>query len=69
MFYYTAHLYLLHALALLMALIAGHPWTTFDFKKSIFGLPAGFGFPLWGVYLFAGVVVGLLYPLCRRYDQ
>jgi hypothetical protein len=69
MFYYIAHLYLLHALALLMALLAGHPWATFDFKTKITGMPAGFGFPLWGVYVFSAVTVALLYPLCRRYDQ
>lgn len=69
MFYYLAHLYALHALSLLLALLAGHPWATFDFKARITGMPATFGFPLWGVYVFAAVTVALLYPLCRRYDD
>ena len=69
MFYYLAHLYLLHALALLMALLAGHRWEGFDFKAKITGLPSSFGFPLRGVYVFSAITITLLYPLCRRYDQ
>jgi uncharacterized membrane protein len=69
MFYYIAHLYLLHLGFLLVALLAGYPWSAFDFRAKITGMPAGFGFPLWGVYLATAVCVGLLYPCCRWYDR
>ena len=69
MFYYIAHLYALHILGLLAALLAGYPWAAFDFKAKITGMPASFGFPLWGVYVFSGITILLLYPRCLRYDQ
>ncbi len=68
MFYYIAHLYLLHALGLTMALAAGHSWAEFDFKTKITGMPVTFGFSLWGVYLFSAATIILLYPACRWYD-
>ena len=69
MFYYVAHLYLLHGLGLALAWLAGHRWAAFDFQARITGMPAAFSFPLWGVYVFSAVTITLLYPLCRRYDQ
>ncbi len=75
MFYYVAHLYVLHLLdvlhllGLLMALLAGHPLSAFDFTAKITGMPAAFSLPLWGVYVFSAVTILLLYPLCVYYDQ
>ena len=69
MFYYIAHLYLLHLLGLAMALATGYSWAEFDFKTKITGMPAQFGFPLWGVYLFSAITIALLYPACRWYDH
>jgi len=69
MFLYITHLYLLHALALLMALAAGHPWSAFDFRKAITGLPSGFGFRLWQTFPFVVVTLGLLYPAAVWYAK
>jgi uncharacterized membrane protein len=62
MFVYITHLYLLHALALLWALGFGYSWSSFDFRRAITGLPAGFGFPLWQTFPFVVVTLLLLYP-------
>lgn len=62
-FFYLAHLYLLHALAVALgvatgfgarALLVGWPW-----------FPGGFGLSLGGVYLAWALVVVALYPACR----
>jgi hypothetical protein len=69
MFYYISHLYVLHVLGILAALAAGYPWSSFDFRARITGIPAGFGFPLWGVYLMSTVTVAVLYPACHWYRE
>ena len=64
-FFYVAHIYLIHALAVAFAL------TTIGDAGWLFGGPAGtpadYGLGLPGVYLATAVVVALLYPLCRRF--
>ncbi len=72
MFYYLVHIYFLHALAVIGALLSGHPasdmtelttWVTANAKLK------GYGFSLPVVY---GVWIGtilLLYPLCKWFDQ
>ncbi len=62
--FYVAHLYLIHALSLLLAVIQGVPvgqlMTAHAFyPKDIYGLPLG------GVYAVWVLVIALLYPLCR----
>jgi len=59
-FYYLAHLYLLHALAILFA------WATIGNAVLTAGQkPAGYGLGLAGIYVvWLGVVISL-YPLCR----
>jgi hypothetical protein len=69
MFYYVAHLYALHAAALLAALAAGFPPRAFDVGARIGGVPAGFGFPLWVTVPFALATVAALYPACRWYAR
>jgi uncharacterized membrane protein len=69
MFYYVAHLYALHAAALVAALAAGFPPSAFDFGARIGGMPPGFGFPLWVTVPFALVTVAALYPACRWYAR
>jgi len=59
-FYYVAHLYLLHALAILFA------WTTIgDAVFAASQKPVGYGLGLPGVYAVWLAVVISLYPLCR----
>jgi uncharacterized membrane protein len=61
-FYYVAHIYLLHALAILYA------WTVVGDFAALIGStqkPPGYGLGLTGIYaVWLGVVVAL-YPLCR----
>lgn len=61
-FYYVAHIFLLHALAVLYA------WTVVGDFAGLIGVPhkpAGYGLGLAGIYaVWLGVVVAL-YPLCR----
>jgi uncharacterized membrane protein len=61
--FYVAHLYLIHALAVVLGIAqgfrAGEMFTLFAF------LPKGYGLPLPGVYLVWVLVVATLYPLCR----
>ncbi len=59
-YYYVAHIYLIHAVAIAVALLA--------FDVSSLGpasKPAGWGFALPVVYAVWGLVVVSLYPLCR----
>jgi uncharacterized membrane protein len=67
MFYYITHIYLIHLLAMLAAELSGFGWRSmilFDFPQV-----AGYGFPLWVVYVVWILVVLLLYPLCKWYDR
>jgi uncharacterized membrane protein len=66
-FYYVAHLYLLHFIALLLALAAGYPMASFQFGSRFGGIPEGFGFPLWATLLLSASAVVLLIPACRWY--
>ena len=69
MFLYIAHLYVLHAVALVWALLAGHAWSEFDFRAQIAGMPAGFGFPLWVTIPFALLTVVALWPAVQWYAR
>jgi uncharacterized membrane protein len=71
MFYYLLHLYLIHFLAVIAALISGYEASDMVFTSWVTDSPnlAGYGFNLWIVYaVWIGVVV-MLYPLCKWYDQ
>jgi uncharacterized membrane protein len=66
MFYYVLHVYVVHAVAVGLAL-AFHkpaPWQPLWFFGSI---PPNFGFPLWVVYVVWMAVIVALYPVCRWY--
>ncbi|WP_147707852.1 hypothetical protein [Microvirga massiliensis] len=65
-FYYVAHLFLIHALAVAFAGV-----TTGDASWLLGGKPsdkpAGYGMGLSGVYATTVLVVLILYPLCRGF--
>jgi uncharacterized membrane protein len=61
--FYVAHLYLIHALALLLGVAQG--FTAQQFLTHYRYFPSGFGLHLSGVYLVWLLVVTSLYPLCR----
>ncbi len=72
LFYYLLHIYLLHALAMILAAATGFGW-----KKMVLtnrwvtddpGLK-GYGLGLPWVYLIWLMVVIALYPLCKQYDR
>jgi uncharacterized membrane protein len=61
--FYVAHLYLIHAAALLLGVAQGFAAEQFLTHYRFF--PQGFGVGLLGVYLIWIAVVLALYPLCR----
>ena len=70
-FYYIIHIYLFHALALLAALLQGHPASDMtNFTNWVTANPKlkGYGFGLGTVYTVWIAVVLALYPLCKRFD-
>ena len=61
--FYIAHLYLIHAVAILLGVAQGFDAPQFLTHYRFF--PNGFGVGLSGVYLIWIAVVAILYPLCR----
>lgn len=68
LFYYVAHVFLIHILAVFAALLTGYSWQSMIFTGSLVDgnplLNGSYGFSLWVVYLVWILVVVLLYPLC-----
>ncbi len=72
MFYYLLHIYLIHIIALMAAVLTGFEWTqmtSFHTWISYSGQLKGYGFSLGVVYFVWLSVVILLYPLCKWYDR
>lgn len=65
MFFYVAHLYALHAAALLWAMAQGLKPLPLSAKFG--GIPDAFGFPLWVTLPFAFAVTAALVPACGWY--
>jgi hypothetical protein len=63
LFYFIAHLYIIHLLAIPLAWIETGKLMLVNPIVGVF--PPGFGFGLPGVYLIWIAVVLLLYPMCR----
>lgn len=61
--FYVLHLYLIHALSVLLGVAQGFGAAPF-FTLFLF-YPAGYGLPLWGVYVVWALVIASLYPFCR----
>ena len=70
-FFYIVHIYLIHALAILALLFTGWDWREYILSAEQFrsGRLVNFGFGLETVYAIWGVVVVMLYPLCRWYQK
>lgn len=70
-FFYIVHLYLIHALALLLlAYQGGDPGEYILSARAIMsGRLRDFGLGLGAVYILWAAIVTLLYPLCRRYRK
>lgn len=73
LFYYVAHIFLIHLLAVLAAVLTGHSWQSMVFTgpitKGTASLNGSYGFSLWVVYLIWILVVVLLYPLCGYWNR
>jgi uncharacterized membrane protein len=61
--FYVAHIYLIHALSVMLGVSQGFPASQFFTFMGFF--PKGYGVSLPGVYLGWFVVVAMLYPFCR----
>lgn len=72
-FYFLLHFALLHALAILFAILTGHDWRWWlaEFPKGgvITGRPPGFGVGLVGVWCIWIFVVACCYPACKWYSR
>ena len=70
-FFYIVHLYLIHALAMLMLIYKGRDWS--EYILSARGIASGslinFGLRLEAVYLVWILVILLLYPICIWYQR
>jgi uncharacterized membrane protein len=68
MFYYLLHFYLIHLISEGVFLAQGYLVNDLNFGSFGFGRPAGnAGLGLMGVYLVWLVVIGLLFPICKKY--
>ncbi|HET9057569.1 MAG TPA: heparan-alpha-glucosaminide N-acetyltransferase domain-containing protein [Chitinophagaceae bacterium] len=70
MLYYILHFYLIHIIVIIVFYAQG--FGEKDIVPSglpFFFKPNGLGFSLWGVYAVWLVVVILLYPVCKKYNQ
>jgi uncharacterized membrane protein len=70
-FFYVIHIYVIHLLALLGLVYAGRSWTEYILTSKSFmaGTLADFGFSLVVVYLIWLLVVALLFPICKWYND
>ena len=73
LFFYILHLFLIHLLAMVAVVLSGRPWTDMISITNINAKDSpwlkGYGFSLAGTYLVWILVVALLYPLCKWYDN
>ena len=70
-FYYIVHVYLIHILALMAAIISGHNWRDMILSDSVNKVQAlkSYGFSLLTVYaVWIGLIL-MLYPCCKWFDK
>lgn len=68
-FYYVIHFFLIHTLTVIAFYLSGYGANDIVSRQTPFLFrPVAFGFPLWVVYLVWIAIIGLLYPLCKRYN-
>lgn len=70
LFFYIAHLYIIHALAMAFLVFSGRDWHEYIFSAQ--GIRSGalidFGLDIGGVYLVWLIIIILMYPLCKWYQ-
>jgi len=70
-FYYVVHIYLIHLLAMIGAVISGYSLSDMILTTKVYLAPQlkGYGFNLLTVYLVWIGLVLLLYPFCKWFDR
>jgi hypothetical protein len=70
-FFYTLHLYVIHVLAMLLLVYQGRAASEYIFSAEnlMSGNLRNFGLSLGAVYIVWVIVVILLYPICRWYQN
>ena len=71
MFYYIVHLFLIHGIASIAAMLTGYSASdmVIDFWVTMQPNLQGYGFSLWVVYVVWILVILGLYPICKWYDK
>ena len=69
LFYYIGHIYVAHAVAILLGLAQSGGLRRFPVVSDPASIPPWFGVPLWGVYLCWIAVVLLMYVPCRWFAR
>ena len=73
LFYYVLHLFLIHILAVVAALLTGLPWQSMIFPSSVANgtpwLKGRYGFSLAEVYMVWISIILILYPLCVYWNS
>jgi Predicted membrane protein len=65
MFYYILHIYLIHAMVMIVAAFYNYPVASFTANDTAAFPKAGFGFGLLGVYIYWLITIIILYLPCR----
>ncbi|UCD93782.1 MAG: DUF1624 domain-containing protein [Candidatus Zixiibacteriota bacterium] len=70
-FFYVIHIYVIHVLGIFGLIYAGRNWTDYILTARSFmtASPADYGYNLLVVYIVWIIVLILLYPLCKRYNE
>ena len=71
MFFYVVHIYVIHGLAVVAAMMTGFSFSdmVIDFWITLQPQLQGYGFDLWVVYLIWVVLIIALYPICSWYNN
>ncbi|WP_218132874.1 DUF1624 domain-containing protein [Dyadobacter soli] len=71
MFYYLAHLLLIHSLAIVAAVLSGYQWQDMVLNTNVNKAVEmqGYGFSLVTVYLVWLALIFILYTFCKRFDK
>jgi hypothetical protein len=70
-FFYIVHLYVIHALAMLLLVYEGRDWHQYilSARAIMSGALSSFGLSIGAVYIVWILVILLLYPMCRWYQN
>jgi uncharacterized membrane protein len=67
LFYFLAHLYMIHLLSIGLASLHFGKWTPVNPVMKVY--PPGYGYDLWVVYAIWIAIVAMLYPMCLWFSR